>query len=348
MSFFLDEELENLRVSRMIIHVVGRPDEPFLAQPEIVVQQEAFFRARVIAEASDGVHSFLIDSPVKAMLESMGSDTIDFQSGAQALARRFWEHHVRQSVSGAFFVLELKSDTADSVLYALIKYDYREAVELAQEQGTSILREVVQAFVKEKRAVQKFCLVRIRNGEAELQVSASDRMKEAPDLTDYFERYLGVSRSRSNEELSRKLNEALRGALEDVKQHLPRNDVGAAVARAKLTLQGRATVTNEDVIDSILEAANRPDDEQIRYLFEKSARHRLKRQNLQDVEFRPDRRILQVQPRRIIRTAEEVKLEFPAEELGNSVLREETPDGVVFTIRPSRLIEDGTLPNRAR
>ena len=233
-------------------------------------------------------------------------------------------------------------------LYALIKYDYREAVELTEADDRNVLRAIVQAFVKERRAVQKFCLVRVRAGVAEAVVSASDRMKEAPDLTDYFERYLGVARSRTNSELSMRLNEALRGALEDVRGDLPRGDVGGAVARAKIALQGRATVTNDDVVDAVLHAADRPDDEEVRGRLESAARRRLRRQNLQDVEFRPDRRTLQVQPRRIVRTAEEVRLEFPAEELGNTVLREDTPHGVVFTIRPSRLIEDGTLPNRSR
>ena len=349
LSFILDEELETLRVSRMIIHVVGLLDEQFTPQPEIEVQQEAFFRARITAEASDGVHSFSESSAVKEVLERMAGHEVDFQTGGQELARRFWEFHVRQSTSGAFFVLELVSDVAETTLYALIKYDYREAVELAHEDGSTVLRSIVQAFVKEKRAVQKFCLVRVRNGAAEALVSASDRMKEAPDLTDYFERYLGVSRSRTNTELSTKLNEALRRALEDVKEHLPNRDVGGAVARAKQTLQGRNTVTNDDVIDAMLHAADRPEDENIRSQFDKAGRRRLKSQNLQDVEFRPDRRTLQVQPRRIVRTAEEVKLEFPAEQIGRSVTRQDGPDGIVFTIRTSRqLVEDGTLPDRTR
>lgn len=348
MSYLTEDELEDLRVTRMIIHLVGRPDEPFERQPEIEVQQEGFFRARIVAEAGDGVHSFVEDSPIKPILERMARGETGFEEGGQALAHRFWEMHVRQSVSGAFFVLELRSGDPDTVLYALIKYDYREAVELAHADGRSVLRAIVQAFVKERKAVQKFFLARVRGGEAELMVSASDRMREAPDLTDYFERYLGVTRDRSNDELSRKLNEALRRACEELKEHLPNQDVGAAIARAKVALQARATVRNDDVVDAILHAANRPEDEQVRARIDSVARRRLKQQRLQDVEFRPNRRTLQVQPRRIVRTAEEVRLEFPAEELGNTVIRDDGPNGVVFTIRPSRLIEDGTLPSRAR
>lgn len=348
MGYISEAELQGLRVTKMIIHVVGRQGEPFAPQPQIAVQQEGFFRARIQSEAADGVHNFEPGSVVKNTIESMAREEVSFEAGAQDLARRFWDLHPRQSVSGAFFVLELRCDEEDVIFYTLIKYDYREAVELSEADGRSVLREIVQAFVKERRAVQKFCIVRVRGGVADDGISASDRMKEAPDLTDYFERYLDVSRSRSNSELSTKLNEALRGAVEDVRQHLPRNDVGGAIARAKVALQGRATVTNDDVVDAVMHAAERPDDEHVRTAIQNATLRRLRRQNLQDVEFRPDRRILQVQPRRIVRTVEEVKIEFPSEELGRSVMRDDTPQGTVFTITTGRLIEDGTVAPRAR
>lgn len=347
-SYLTDDEIASLRVERMIIHLVGHQDQKFVPRDEIEVQQEGFFRARIQSEAGDGVHSFTDGSSVKPILERMARQELEFAAGGQELARRFWDLHVRQSVSGAFFVLEMRSNVPDTVLYALIKYDYREAVELADLGGRSVLRAIVQAFVKERRAVQKFCLARITKGVADPAVCASDRMKEAPDLTDYFERYLGVHRTRSNTELSGKLNEALRGALEDLKDHLPNRDVGSAVGRAKIALQGRSSVTNDDIVDAILHAADRPDDEEIRAQIDNVTRKKLKKQNLQDVEFRPDPQTLRVQPRRVVRTAEEVRLEFPAEELGHSVFRQNVDGGVVFTVRTQRLIEDGTLPVKTR
>lgn len=346
MAFFNDDELANIEVSKMILHVVKHTEDPFTPQPEIEVQEEGFFRARIIAEAGDGVHSFNQDSAVKGVLEKIGSGAMSFEAGGQNLARRFHEFHVRQSVAGAFFVLELSLGTSKA--YALIKYDYREAVELTEKDGKSVLRAIVQAFVKDRKAIQKICLVKVANGVAEPLVAASDRMKEAPDLTDYFERYLGVSRSRSNGELSRRLGEAIRQALQNVRDHLPEKNVGRAVAAAKLALQGRATVTNEDVLDAVLHAAQRPEDESVRSKIDKSIRQQLKHQNLQDVGFTPDAATLRILPRQVIRTAEEVRLEFPMEELGNSVHRQDTADGVTFTIHTNRLVEDGTVKDKTR
>ncbi len=227
----------------------------------------------------------------------------------------------------------------------MIKYDYREAVELSQVGGRSVLREIIQAFVKDRRAIQKFCLVRVVDGVAENLVSASDRMEEAPDLTDYFEKYLGVERTRSTLELSYRLNESMRAAFEELRGMLPDDDVGLAMETAKQTLLGRNTVNNDDVVDATLDAFGRPTDETAGSKIEKTIRRKLRARNLEEVEFRPDRRTLQTKPRRIVRTAEEVKLEFPDEELGRSVNRKEVDGETIFTITTAKkLVEDKTIP----
>lgn len=346
MGFLTDQEVDGVRVTRMILHVVGRHDADFVAASETPVQQELFFRQRILEVAASGVHSFTERSQVRPVLEEMARGDLGFEAGGQRLASLFFDFHVRQSTSGAFFVFELRADEAmDVVLYALVKYDYRAAVELSQQpDGQHLLREIVQAFIKDKRAIQKFCLVRVRHGVAEALVSASDRMKEAPDLTDYFERYLGVERSRSKMELSRKLNEAMRRAYDAVKDILPGEDVGAALERAKGSLRGRAVVSNDDVVDAMLHGAHRPMDEALRARLEKATRRQLRNGDLEEVSFLPDRRVLAQQPRKRVVTAEDVSLEYPEEELGRSVSRRQIPGGWEFTIVSRQaLVRDDTL-----
>jgi len=342
-SFLEDGEDDALRVERMILHLVDKK-QPFRPEPEIKVQQELFFRSRIIEQAASAVHSFEDHSNVRPLLLRMAKKKIGFEKGSQELARLFWHDHVRQSTAGAFFVFQLSNGRNEEILYALIKYDYRAVVELAHRNGQSVLREIIQAFVKEKRAVQKFCLARYRKGNIEAMVSAADRMAEAPDLTDYFENFLGVSRSRSTDELSTRLNEALRATLHDVKEHLPDGDVSAALARTKDALRGRRTVTNDDVIDAILHGAERPDDEEVVAKLQKVARGKLKRGNLTDVEFKPNAKVLKVQPRRRVRTAEDVRIEYPEDELGRSVTHEHRDGSDIFTIRTKKqLVENDTL-----
>lgn len=148
MSFLTDDEIDSIQVTKMILHVVGRSDEPFAPEPEIEVQQEPFFRDRIISAAASGLHTFSPDSQVRPIIEEMAQDRITFEAGGQRLARLFYRDHVGQSTSGAFFVFELQGNTPEVRLYALVKYDYREAVELAHRGGKNVLRAIVQAFIK--------------------------------------------------------------------------------------------------------------------------------------------------------------------------------------------------------
>ena len=345
-AFFTEDEQAALRVTRMIIHVVGRPDEEFVPEPEIEVQEEGFFRARIIADASDAVHEFRADSVVKPIVESMARDEITFEAGGQELARLFARDHVKTAVAGAFFVFEVDVGDGNRV-YALIKYDYREAVELSQAEGRSVLRAIVQAFVKDRKAVQKICLIRVAGGAADQMISAADRMQQAPDLTDYFAKYLGVARNRSDTELSDRLHDAMRASLNEVREHLP-NGVPTALRQMKQTLGGRETVSNEDVVQAALHVAGRPADEATRALIEAKTRKCLKRQRLDDVAFTPEARIFQTRPREYVRTAEEVRLEYPAEQLGQTVRRAVVDGNIVFTVTTGRIVEDGTVPDRSR
>lgn len=347
MSFLTDQEIDTLHVDRMIIHLIGKRID-FQRAPETPVQQQEFFQSRIIDHAASAVHTFTQHSNVRPVLQQMGAGEIGFEAGGQELARLFRHDHPTQSTPGAFFVFQLSTDIEGDNLYALIKYDYRAVVELSQRDGQNVLREIIQAFVKEKRAVQKFCIARYRNGAIEDLVSATDRMAEAPDLTDYFENYLGVNRARSTRELSGRLNEAMRSALNEVRDHLPNRNVGQALSLAKNALRARGVVTNDDVVDALLHGAGWPDGEETIARFGRVARGKLKRANLTDVEFRPDRNALQVAPRHKVKTAEGTRLEYDDAQLGRTVFREETERGTVFTVRTqNRLVEDDTIKIRA-
>ena len=348
MSFLSDTEIAGLNVDRMIIHLVGK-QVAFRAESETPVQQQEFFQSRIIEHAASSVHKFTEHSLLRPIIEEMASRKIGFEAGGQKLAHLFWHDHTSRNVAGAFFVFELSTGVDGDILYALIKYDYKAVVELSQNKGQNVLREIVQAFVKDRRAVQKFCLIRYSKGKVEDTVSATDRMAESPDLTDYFQNYLGIHRARSTAELSTRLNEAMRAALNNLKSHIPDGAVGPALARAKQALGARAVVTNDDVVDAILHAAGRPVDEKVISQIGKVTRGKLKVANLTDVDFKPDAKVLQVQPARKVKTAEGVKIEFPEEELGRSVTHEHSDKGDVFIIRTKHdLVEDDTIAIRPR
>lgn len=353
MGFFTDQERAEVQISRMILHVVSKNNDDFAPQAELDIEgvdHLEFFRTRLLDAAVDSVHTFKDVSDTKSTLERMAGGHAGFQEGAQELSRRFGDAHPKTSTAGAFFVFELVVEDPAVRLYGMIKYDYREAVELYQNDGRNALRQIVQAFVQEKGAIQKSAVVRTRGGVADVAVSARDRMGTAPDLTDYFERFLGVKRDRNDTELSNDLRSVLRSSLEDVRDHLPDRNVPRALRAAKEALQGRESVDDEAVREAIWVASGRPESEAVRADVTKSVDRHLKAKRLAGVNFRPNPDVLRTAARRRIRTAEGVLVEFPGDLEGTSVRSEEQPDGgvVIIVKTAEKLAEDGTLPDKTR
>lgn len=345
MSFLRDDETASLRVDRMILHVIGA-DQEFEPQEEISgVDHIEFFLARIQDVAASSVHMFNESSTTKELLADIASGRTDFVSGAQELSRRFAKDHSGNSSDGAFFVIQLGTSDPSTKLFSLIKYDYRQVVELYESGGQKALRQIVQAFVREKRAIQKSCLVRASNGEVSSEVSAVDRMAVAPDLTQYFQAFLDVRRERDTAELSQRLHEAIRLTAQHVKEHLPNGDVPAAINRVKEVLRGQEKVDEEAVADAVYVAAGRPDDETVRAELNKSVQRAIKTARLEGVEFRPEQSIFNSSPRRKIRTEEGVVVEFPGEQENQAVKRAREADGWTITIRTGAdFVEDSTVP----
>lgn len=349
MSFLTDAELASLRIKRMILHVVGGK-EAFQPQPTMEgVEHIDFFLARIQDAAVSGVHRFEEKSGTKDILQQIAAGTVTFEQGAQELSRRFSKDHVGSSRDGAFFVFELETDDPSVILFSLIKYDYAEAIELFSEKGRNALRQIVQAFVRQKRAIQKSCLVRVRTGVVEDGVSAIDRMGDSPDLTDYFQRFLEVVRDRDTKELSDRLSEVLRGTLQKCKALLPNQDVPVALSATKDFLRGRENVDDEGIREALFVAAGRP-AENTRVEIDKVLAKQLKDKKLVGVSFRPDPATLRRAARRRIKTAEGVILEYPGEQDNRAVTKKKDEGGGwTITIRTTEgLVEDGTVAERTR
>jgi len=347
-SFLLDHEIEALKINRIILHVVGR--EHFQPQSEITNSDGiGFFLDRIKEIANSSVHVFQENSSTKAMLERIARSDVTFEAGAQELSRIFAKDHVGGSKTGAFFVIELTTAEEGVLIYSMMKYDYREAIELTEKDGHAALRQIVQAFIKERRAIQKSCIVRVRAGVAELSVSAFDKMGEAPDLTDYFSGFLDVTRNRDSKELSQRLNEAVRKTLEDAKEHLPNKDVPAAFAAAKDALRQRDIIDNDAVREAVFVASGRPEQD-VRDKIDKTLNRNLKERKIDGVEFRADKQVLGRAPRRRIRTAEGISLEYPGELENNAVTRQANQSGGwTITIQTAKPLEkDETVADSSR
>lgn len=349
MSFLTDAERQSLEIVAMILHVVG--EEVFSPEPARQVEYEQFFKERILETDVDAVYDFKEVSHSRDTLEKMASNGVSFEVGAQELSREFSRLHGTTTREGAFFIFELHADDPQVRLYSLIKYDYREAIEQAiDEGGQQRLRRIIHALIDDKRAIQKSALIRVIDGRANSNVAVHDRTKIAPDIADYFATFLDIERSRSNAELNKDVVEVLRKTFHDVKDLLPENNVARAMQEAKAVLRDRQEIDEAAVIDAVFAAAGHPDDEQTRAKLQHRAEQKLRTHKLTGLAFPPDRQVLRKPPLRKLRTTEGVTITYPDDANAVTVRRERRQDGEgeVITVTTDRIVEDTVVPDRAR
>lgn len=346
MSFLTDAEAASLRLARMSLHIVSNED--FVPEPELDIEHDDFLLQRVRDIGSDSVYRFQDVSTTRDVVEQIARRDMGFQEGAQALAREFCRFHRGTTRDGAFFVFELGVEDENARIYALMKYDYGQALELVQREGHAGLRRIVEAFVSDKAAIQKSALIRVVNGAAEPAISTRDRMgRPAPELTDYFINYLQVTRDRTDGELTTAIKEVVRTVLEDHREFLPPGGVAPAVSRALEVLRNTETVTEDVVNHAVWVGAGQPGDDEVRGSLNKSVGRLVKRKKLNGVSFPPDGGQLGRPVTRVVRTEEGVTIHYNTGLEGRAVRKVDMPDGATQFIVTTRRYTDGVVSENA-
>lgn len=335
----IDDNNGALRISNMILHVVGSNTD-FIPATARLVEHEEFFITRIHDTYADPVYSFNHNSAVKSRLERMATGTESFQDGAQELSRLFSLSHVGSSRPGALFIFEIDCENQAVKFYSFIKYDFHQAIEQTDGEDGSILRMIVNALIADKKAIQKSAMFKVIGGIAEAEISATDRTKRAPELADYFVTFLDAVRILSDEDLNQRLMEVLKTTLNACKDNLPVS-VPIALRSAKDILRHAPSINENSIICAVLSVAGDPTDERIRSSIEACTRRRIKANKLEGLDFRPDPVILARTPIRKLKTTEGVEIRYPDHANGGSVLRTEKADGgEIITIETARIIED--------
>lgn len=343
MSFFTEEEKNSLRISQMILHVVGTEAE-FVEESAREVEYEDFFVARIIDTDVSPVFEFKPASDTKTELQQIALGAQDFQSGCQNLARRFANLHLGHVKEGAFFIFELEVQNEAVRIYSMIKLDYSEVIERQDADG--LLRRIFHAFVTEKKAIQKSALVRVVGGVADSAVSARDRVKTQPNISDYFANFLEVVRVRDDHELNENLVVSLRGVLESIKDELPERSVAKALRETKALLRQREEINEDTIFEAIIMAAGAPTDEDVRSKIQKKTTSKLRSAKLEGLTFKPDASVLTLPSLRKVSTVEGITLTYPDDPEALAVQRERRPEGgEIITITTQQVVED-TVVNR--
>lgn len=348
MGFLTEQESASLRLARMSLHIVGNEDE-FEPQPELPIEHDDFLLDVIKDIAADSVYRFAEESTTRTTLEELSVRKVDFEKGAQTLARDFCRFHA-QAKDGAFFVFELGVEQSNVKIYALVKYDYSQALELVHKEGATGLRKIVEAFVGSKSAIQKSALVRIRDGKAEDQISTRDRMgRPSPMITDFFRKFLEVTRDRDDDELTKDVKDLVRTALEDNKEYLPKGNFASCVSQANAVLRAAKEI-NEDVIrQAVWVGAGQPDNEDTKGHFDKSTERLIRKKKLEGISFAPAPSVLPRTVKRTVTTDEGVKIEYNTALEGQSIIIEDLPaGGTRFVITTQGYTDDVNSDNSRR
>ncbi len=347
MGFFTDAELNSLRIENMILHVVS--DGTFEPQRSRLVEHADFFLDRIRDTDASAIFEFDPTSTTKATLERMASGGDSFEREAQTLSREFARFHGKSSKPGAFFVFELRSAETNDRLFSLIKYDYQQVIEQSSEEEGDLLRLILQAFVAQKKAVQKSAIIRVSSGVAIPLISATDRIMPGLDIADYFALFLNVKRNRSDEELTKTVRGILRDTLTEIREHLPEGGVAQAFRRAQGTLRDRTLVTSASISEAITAAADGIGNESLTADILSRVSRKIRSANLDGLEFPPDRSILQKPSLRRLKTTEGVTILYP-DDVDRSVIERQrlAGGGEVITIRTAKPTEEDVVREGSR
>jgi hypothetical protein len=322
----------------MILHVVG--GEGFTPEPARAIEHESFFLSRIFDLDSTPVYGFNESSGTKARVEQMALGKMGFESGSQALSQEFSRLHIGATKDGALFIFELSTESNASTIYALIKYDYSEAIEQTVSDNGSLLRKIVTAFIADKKAIQKAALIRVTNGLADTGLATRDRAKAQPDIGDYFAAFLDAKRELSNEELTERAKGVIRAAITELKDELS-IPVTKAYSGALEALRGRPQIDDEALIDAVLSVAGDEPSEEIVNKIRAVTTRKMKSLKLSGVVFKPHKPTLGRPPVHRVRTVEGVTITYPDQLGSNTIKREPTEKGgEVITIRTQKITEE--------
>lgn len=349
MGFFTDDELGALAIMKMDFQVVG--DEDFAARPRMPdVEHAKFFLARILDVDVAPVFKFTDGSSTKAMLEAIASRSRQFSTGAVDLAQEFHRfHRGGQTGRGALFTFELSGGDRSTKLYAMLKYDYGEVLRPSKVtdggKSTKRLRRILDAFVQDKRALQKSALFRVVDGEAEALVAAKDRAAKSPNITDFFAKFLDAKREREDDELNKAVSDAIFDIIKHVAPEVWPQGQSAARATVMEILRSSVIINDETVVNAVYVAAGKPDDEEQQEELKDATMAALRRRKVAGLEFPPDASVLKFAAKKKIKTKEKISIEYPESLQDVRVITKRNPDGsATITITTEEITFEDVVP----
>jgi hypothetical protein len=346
MAFLTGDELDSLVIEQSVFHIVGPGKEHFqLLEAFDASPHASFFMGRIKTVVNGNRYTFLPDAAVRTQLARIESNKAAFQEESEKLAMAFDEGHRGSSAIGAFLVFTLRCVTGQ--LFALIKFEDEKVLSYAFAAGRSgkpmpTFDEIKRTFVQNRNALQKAALVRL--GRDADDVCVVDRQNPQRPAA-YFEQFLGVRRSRTEGELTKKLIDVTKAIARRHKDKLPPDAVAALSKRLYDASQSGGSVDGEKIADWFKSIVGPlPDDSPVLNDLKKE----LAREGMAGESFVLDKGAVPAPRNRRVETASGVRLTFPID-LQASVVRVDRDKGeIIITDRITLDDVELEAANRAR
>lgn len=222
MSFFSQNEIEQLTIDQMVFHLIGPNADDFVRLEAIEPGEYSDFFIERIVSANSGIpYSFTDASATRTRLNRIAENHEVFQVESELLAEDFHLQHGGSAAAGAFLIFVLSAG-ADQ-FFALLKYDDEtvlsyELEELEDGRKRVSLDSIDRTFVQNRDALQKSAIVRLTELGGDLVVL--DRQNQQK-VARYFENFLAAKRQFEDAEITKKLVDVTRRIIRDNRDLVP-------------------------------------------------------------------------------------------------------------------------------
>lgn len=317
----------NLKIERMVFHLVGPKPENFVRLEEVKPGRFApFFLERIQSMGGGARYEFLDASSTRTRLGRIAADPDVFQEESEKLAEDFQLQHGGSTASGAFLVFVLLAD--GKRLFALLKYDDETVLTYAVEEGRGgrkrvKLDAIERTFVQNRSALQKIALIELSRKGGDLIVL--DR-QNPQKVARYFEGFLGAKRVYDDARLTELLVNATRDVLRENPDLVPENVFNQATRRTyeAAAAGGKLDVdSHKQFLDTVM-GAPLPDDHPIIEKF----LNRLKRERIEGAPITLDASNVRRPSVRRMNTEKGIRISVPSELVDDLV--QVLPDRVII------------------
>lgn len=266
MSFFTQNQIDQLAIDRMVFHLIGPEDDDFVRLEAMNPGEFSDFFIERIVSANDGIpYTFSDASATRTRLGRIANDISVFQEESERLAEDFQRQHGGSAAAGAFLIFVLSA--GDDQFFALLKYDDEtvlsyELEELEDGRRRVSLDSLDRTFVQNRDALQKSAIVNLTDDGGDLVVL--DRQNQQK-VARYFENFLAAVREFEDAEVTKKLVDTTRKLIRDNRDLVPDHVYRERTRRTyeAASAGGQLNVDNQKSFLDVVFGRQLPDDDPI-------------------------------------------------------------------------------------